>query len=733
MERARWPNLPGGAPAAANFLGEIARAAVAGEPLRAILEMGAGGLLELGQGDRAGVWLAPVSPVESAAPWQGAVVEPPALLSPGKVPRRQPEEWRWLDFSVGFLRALAEGQGATVSGVSGAAGLAGVPQLDGMRSVVWLPLRVRSRALGLAMVSYREAQTPVHLAGLEALASELALAVAEAFTRNQLAGATWKSMAASELGPASADAFDRLEGEFSTLLAGVESGVLVLDEAGRVRFANARLSELLGLTEAPPSRLRSFSDLAGALGGRLRHRERFRPPEEELAAPGNGSAGVRAVRREIELTGPDSRLVERAIFPVRDRAGRERGWLELYRDVTGQRLLQSKLLQTEKMAAIGQLVSGIAHELNNPLTGILGYAQLLLGRGLGRAQQGEAQKIYEEAERASRIVKNLLLFARETQPERLPVDLNEVVERALALRSYELKVEDIAVVRELDPGLPQTRADPIQLQQVVLNLLVNAEQAILEGRGHGTIRVRTARRGATRLALEVSDDGCGIDARIASRIFDPFFTTKPPGVGTGLGLSIVYGIVQQHGGEITVESAPGRGAAFTVELPMVEAAREAFSERAAAPLAPVAVVERSRRILVVEDEPTVAQLIAEVLGGEGHRVDAVLDSQEGLSRLAREKYDLVICDLRMPRLDGQAFHRALVESGSGLDERLLFVTGDTLAPRTRAFLDRSGVPCLPKPFLVEELKLAVNRVLEPGAVSSPARQAAGRLQSGRNR
>jgi signal transduction histidine kinase/CheY-like chemotaxis protein len=731
MGKGRWPNPPGNGSAAGNFLGEVARAAVAGESLWAILELGAGGLLELGQGDRAGVWLAPLSPVESAAPWHGVVVEPPALVSPGPVSRGVPEDWRWLDFSVGYLRALAEGQGATLSGVGGAGGLAAVPQLSGMRSVVWLPLRVRGRALGLAMVSYREAQTPANLSGLEALASELALAVAEAFARNQLEGAPWQRTASRGLGAASPAALDRLEGELSAMLGAVEAGVLLLDEAGQVRFANARLGELLGLNQAPPSRLRSFSDLAVALAGRLRHRERFRPPGEELAAP--GGADVPSARREIELAGPEGRLLERAIFPVRDRAGRQLGWLELYRDVTSQRLLQSKLLQTEKMAAIGQLVSGIAHELNNPLTGILGYAQLLLGRGLGPAQQGEATKIYEEAERASRIVKNLLLFARETQPERMPVELNEVVERALALRSYELKVEDIAVVRELDPGLPQTRADPIQLQQVVLNLLVNAEQAILEGRGHGTIRVRTARRGAARLALEVTDDGCGIDARIVSRIFDPFFTTKPPGIGTGLGLSIVYGIVQQHGGEITVESGPGRGAAFTVELPMVEAAREGFPERAAAPLAPVAVAERSRRILVVEDEPTVAQLIAEVLGGEGHRVDAVLDSQEGLDRLAREKYDLVICDLRMPRLDGQGFHRALVESRSGLDERLLFVTGDTLAPRTRAFLDRSGVPCLPKPFLVEELKLAVNRVLEPAAVSRPARQAAARLPSARNR
>jgi two-component system NtrC family sensor kinase len=385
--------------------------------------------------------------------------------------------------------------------------------------------------------------------------------------------------------------------------------------------------------------------------------------------------------------------------------------MELYYDVTAKREIQSKLLQTEKMAALGQLVSGIAHELNNPLTAIMGYAQLLLGHGLSTPQQTEAGKVFQEAERARRIVKNLLYFARENKPERTRVDLNEIVERTLALRSYELRVENIVVECSLESGLPETMADPYQLQQVVLNLLVNAEQALLADRGSGHVWIRTHGASGARIALEISDDGPGIAPSIASRVFDPFFTTKPAGVGTGLGLSIAYGIVQQHGGDVTLESHRGSGAKFVVELPTISAL--AGQAVVAAPESEARTGASPRgRILVVEDEATVAQLIVDVLQEEGHEAEAAFDSQDGLTRIARNRYDLVICDLRMPRLDGPAFYDALVSAGSPIQDRIVFITGDTLAPRSLEFLESHQLPYLAKPFLVEELKLAVNRVLE---------------------
>ncbi|HWG59833.1 MAG TPA: ATP-binding protein [Candidatus Acidoferrales bacterium] len=515
---------------------------------------------------------------------------------------------------------------------------------------------------------------------------------------------------------------NQVEAELRTLLDSAREGAVLFDREGRVRFAGAAFGQMFGIEARALQGLDHFEDVNEMLSPRFRDPASFSARWESFL-----SGEAAPAHDELEMVRPVRRVVERYCRPVLGAHSQPIGWLELFSDVTGERQIQSEMLQTEKMAALGQLVSGIAHELNNPLTAIMGYAQLLLGHKLPPPRAGEAKKVYQEAERARRIVKNLLYFAHGNTPERTRVDLNEIVERTLALRAYELKVEDIVVECDLAPNLPETMADPFQLQQVVLNLLVNAEQALLEGRGKGNIWIRTrAADSGKQISLAISDDGPGIPPEIAFRIFDPFFTTKPPGVGTGLGLSIVYGIVQQHGGDVTVENRHGFGARFIVDLPVTPVTAPAAP--AEQPPRDAARAALAGRILVVEDEPTVAQLIGDILREEDHEVEAVLDSQEGLARLSRASYDLVVCDLRMPRLDGPAFYDALVRSGSPLKDRIVFVTGDTLAPRTLAFLRQNKLPYLAKPFLIEELKLAVHKAL--GDEESPGHEHTRRRQRG---
>ena len=368
----------------------------------------------------------------------------------------------------------------------------------------------------------------------------------------------------------------------------------------------------------------------------------------------------------------------------------------LIRDVTDQKMLQEQLIQSEKMSAIGQLVSGVAHELNNPLAGISAFAQLLLAeKRFPPDQRTAAETIYSEARRASRIVQNLLTFARQHKAEKVQTTINQVLDDTLELRGYELRVRGIDVRREYDESLPDTMADAHQLQQVFLNLITNAEQAMEQRDGHHhRLTVRT-RRNAEAIRIEVEDTGAGIPANLIERIFNPFFTTKPTGSGTGLGLSISLGIVREHEGRIWAENAPQGGARFVVEIPVTEP--RTSGEHTAVPQVQPTGSDRLR-VLVVDDEASVRVSLQRYLAGKGHDVETTASGEDALVRLKASKYDAVIVDMRMPDLSGEQLFERLRSNDPAHAERVIFTTGDLVNEQMRRFLDGTGRPCVPKPF-----------------------------------
>ena len=454
----------------------------------------------------------------------------------------------------------------------------------------------------------------------------------------------------------------------------------------------------------------------------------------------------------------------------------------LMRDVSDRKQLEDQsrglyhqLLQAEKMAALGTTISGVAHELNNPLATILTWSERLTERDLDASTRRGIETILREAERAARIVRNLLTFARKRHTTRTMVDINQVVRETLALRAYEQRVTNVSVIDALASGIPQVFADPHQIQQVLLNLVINAEQAMLASNGRGALMVRTWQDAEhDSIVLEVNDDGPGVPEDVRTKIFDPFFTTKEVGKGTGLGLTVAYAIVEEHGGRMWLVSEPGAGASFYVELPVagrklkalgpgelagVGAADGAVPHLAAmeepgrrnrtgtgggpsAPLTPasasaiaggggaasgpkpaprkqiVALPQvagapslDSPAVLLVEDETALASAMAESFGDAGFLVDRAGDGEEAMARLDGGHYDVIISDLKMPRMDGIQLFHAVREHYPQMAQHMMFVTGDVIGTDAERFLADSGCRWLAKPFRLGELLRVANEVM----------------------
>jgi len=409
--------------------------------------------------------------------------------------------------------------------------------------------------------------------------------------------------------------------------------------------------------------------------------------------------------------------------PLYGRDGEFEYFEGIVEDITDRRRQEEMLRRSERMAGLGTTLAGVAHELNNPLTAVIGFAQIMSKTPREEEDRIGLETIHREALRASRIVKDLLTFTRRQEGTRVEaIDLNSVVEYILSTRRYALETSGVRCILSLDPSLPGVAGDRSQMEQVLLNLLVNAEHALTEaldapmtaqatagsseGHPRGAIGISTERDG-NDVVLQLSDTGCGIAPEDLTRIWDPFWTTKAEGEGTGLGLSVVHGIVSAHGGTIEVSSDVGGGTTFTVRLPVAQegpAPKRVTStglvvgESAASPL----------DILVIDDESSITAFLAQYLGSRGHAVLAAHSGSEAVTLARQNPFDVVVCDLRMPGMDGIETMRALRSLPQGAHARYVLSTGATITSAVRDAVEALPVNAVvPKPYDIEQLRRAV--------------------------
>jgi len=492
----------------------------------------------------------------------------------------------------------------------------------------------------------------------------------------------------------------------SSVLDHTPDVVLTTDEEGRITEFNVGAEKLLGHSKA------------GIVGGPVA--ALFEEGGEELVR--RVLAGETLDRHRCQLRRRDGDIAELELnlAPLKDDADSVVGTVWVGHDISELKATQLQLLQAEKLSAIGEIISGVAHELNNPLSGVLGFSQLLMGRHEATPISADLEKIHDAALRCQKIVKNLLAFARGHAPSRKYLGVNGIIEKTLDLKRYRLQVSDIEVRTELEPGLPRTMLDFHRIQQVLLNLINNAEHAMTETAGRsGRLFIRTTSAGGS-IRIEVTDNGCGMDAKTLERIFDPFFTTKEEGKGTGLGLSVSYGIVKEHGGRIQARSRKGEGTTFVIELPIL-AGESAPEEREAPVEAPAPRRGGALRghLLVVDDEPMILDLLLDILGEAGHHMDSAANGAEACRKVAARQYDVVITDVRMPQMSGTELYRKILALRPEMKGRIVFMSGDLIDEETARFLEETGAPAVAKPVEIAELLDTVSRTLERSAARVP--------------
>ena len=598
----------------------------------------------------------------------------------------------------------------------------------GFRSFLGLPLRAHGRVLGSLYVYTRSRRrfAPDEISLLSAFADQASLAIDKDRLLQEAQRRAGRLRTLARLHQLVSSSLDTDEVLRAVACAAAELmdaplvSISTADEAGRTLERRAFSDDTLGTDH--PGALRHFGE--GAAGWVATHRRPLNVPDvfaddRVLARDWFRRHGLHSCllmpilfqdsllgvlvffgRAPVELDAGDRDLLEsfvaQAALAIHNASMHE----ELRIAHQNLERSQEQLIHSEKLSALGQLVAGVAHELNNPLSAVLGNAYLAEGKVKDPAIQRYLKGIRDSAERAAQIVRNLLQFSRKMTSNREEMAINALVERVLALAANTGATQNITIVRDLAPNLPLATGDPGQIEQILLNLVTNAFQAMEESGDRLTVRSRLS---GGRLHVEVEDTGPGVPAEIRTRIFDPFFTTKPVGKGTGLGLSVAHGIVSAHDGRLWVEEAPGGGARFVVDLPVQSVAAPVSEDEE--PTVPT-----DSRILVVDDEEHVAQVLGDLLEELGARVEIRHSVREAQDLLVRERFDLIALDVVMPGENGVEFWRRLHAEHPEAAARVVFVTGN-VDPAIQAMIDSTGRPVLAKPYTLKALRALIAREL----------------------
>jgi PAS domain S-box-containing protein len=502
----------------------------------------------------------------------------------------------------------------------------------------------------------------------------------------------------------------QMEKLFKTVTNSSQVGIYIIQD-GKFQMANPQFQKLTGYSEEELIGMDSLALVPDEDKDKVREKA-IKMLKGELSSPYQ----FRVVNKPGE-----TRWVMETVssIPYRGR----RAILGNYMDITERRQaeeredqLQQELNLASRLASIGQLAAGVAHEINNPLTGVIGFSHLMLSRDIPNDMKQDLQVIHSEAQRVAKIVENLLIFAHQRKTGREYVAINDIITRVLELRAYEMKVNNIEVESQLDPDMPSTMADAGQLQQVFLNIILNAEYFMTKAHHKGKLLVKTEKINGN-IRASFTDDGAGISPENIDKIFNPFFTTKEVGKGTGLGLSICHGIITQHKGRIYTQSQLGKGATFVIELPIVAEPAQAGKTKATKPEPQK---PRGAKILVVDDEAAILAFLSRLLSEWGHSVETINNANTALEKLNTERYSLVLLDIKLPGMSGIELYQRIEDIAPALARRVMFITGDIMEGTTRAFLEKTGSPYITKPLDIEVLKKTINRALNQTQVTAKA-------------